>query len=145
EDHQFNGVCRAVGRDDLIGDPRYQTPQDRVARREELNAIMAAYCQTRTKHQAMTEIASLGIPCGAVQDTVEVMQDAHLKARGMLAEVQHPVAGTFTMPGCPVRLEDSPVRVSAAPLLGEHNQEIYGQLLGYTAAQVQQLKAQGIV
>jgi formyl-CoA transferase len=141
----WHAVLKVMGRDDLIGDPRYQTPQDRVARREELNAIMAAYCQTRTKHQAMTEIASLGIPCGAVQDTVEVMQDAHLKARGMLAEVQHPVAGTFTMPGCPVRLEDSPVRVSAAPLLGEHNQEIYGQLLGYTAAQVQQLKAQGIV
>jgi formyl-CoA transferase len=141
----WHAVLKVMGRDDLIGDPRYHTPQDRVARREELNAIMTAYCRTRTKHQAMTEIGSLGIPCGAVQDTMEVMHDPHLKERGMLAEVQHPVAGTFTMPGCPVRLEDSPVQVSAAPLLGEHNQEIYGQLLGYTAEQVQQLKAQGIL
>jgi formyl-CoA transferase len=63
----------------------------------------------------------------------------------MLAEVQHPVVGTFTMPGCPVRMEDSPVEVTAAPLLGEHNQEVLGALLGYTAEQVQQLKARGVV
>jgi formyl-CoA transferase len=93
----------------------------------------------------MTEIASLGIPCGAVQNTLEVMHDPHLKERGMLAEVEHPVVGTFIMPGCPIRLEDSPVEVTAAPLLGEHNQTIYGALLGYTAEHVQQLKARGII
>ena len=64
--------------------------------------FLTAYCQTRSKHQAMTEeITTPGIPCGAVQNTMEVMHDPHLKERGMLAEVQHPVAGTFTMPGCP--------------------------------------------
>jgi formyl-CoA transferase len=141
----WQALLKVLGREDLSGDPRYRTAQDRVARREELNAIMAAYCRTRTKHQAMHEIASLGIPCGAVQDTMEVMHDPHLQERGMLAEVHHPVAGTFTMPGCPVRLEDSPVEVTAAPLLGEHNLEVYGQLLGYTAEHVQQLKAQGIL
>ena len=55
------------------------------------------------------------------------------------------MVGSFTMPGCPVRLEDSPVEVTAAPLLGEHNQEVYGAWLGYTAEHVQQLKARGIV
>jgi formyl-CoA transferase len=141
----WHAFLKVMGREDLIGDARYGTPQDRVARREELNAILAAYCRTRTKHQAMRDIASLGIPCGAVQNTMEVMQDPHLKARGMLAEVQHPVAGTFTMPGCPVRLEDSPVEITAAPLLGQHNEEVYGALLGYTPEQVQQLKARGVV
>jgi formyl-CoA transferase len=141
----WNALLKVMGREDLIGDARYRTPQDRVARRQELNALLTAYCQTRSKHQAMTEIAALGIPCGAVQNTMEVMHDSHLKERGMLAEVQHPVVGTFTMPGCPVRMEDSPVEVTAAPLLGEHNQEVLGTLLGYTAEQVQQLKARGVV
>jgi formyl-CoA transferase len=141
----WNALLQVMGRDDLRDDPRFRTVQDRAAHREELNAVFEAYCQTRTKHQVMREVASLGIPCGAVQDTMEVMHDPHLLERGMLTEVQHPVAGSFVMPGCPVRLEDSPVHVQAAPLLGQHNVEVYGELLGYTAEQVQQLKAQGIV
>jgi len=59
--------------------------------------------------------------------------------------VDHPARGKFTMPGCPVRLEDSPVEVKAAPLLGQHNNEIYGQLLGMTAGDLEQLKQQGVV
>jgi formyl-CoA transferase len=141
----WNELLKVMEREDLIGDARYCTPADRAAQRDEVNAIFAAYCQTRTKHQVMTEVASLGIPCGAVQDTVEVMHDPHLRERGMLTEVQHPVLGSFTMPGCPVRLEDSPVQVTAAPLLGQHNEEVYAEVLGYTPEQVQQLKERGIV
>jgi formyl-CoA transferase len=63
----------------------------------------------------------------------------------MLAEVQHPVVGSFVMPGCPVRLEDSPVQVTAAPLLGQHNEEVYVEILGYTPEQVQQLRARGVL
>jgi formyl-CoA transferase len=141
----WNALLRVLGREDLLGDARYRTVQDRATRREELNAIFATYCQTRTKHQVMAEVASLGIPCGAVQDTMEVMHDPHLIERGMLAEVHHPVAGSFVMPGCPVRLEDSPVELQAAPVLGQHNQEVYSELLGYTAEQLQQLQERGIV
>ena len=140
----WNALLTVMGRDDLIGDARYRTPADRAAQRDEVNAIFAAYCLTRTKHQVMTDVASLGIPCGAVQDTLEVMHDPHLIERGMLTEVQHPVMGSFTMPGCPVRLEDSPVQVTAAPLLGQHNEEVYAEVLGYTPEQVQQLKERGI-
>jgi formyl-CoA transferase len=59
--------------------------------------------------------------------------------------VNHPVRGEFTMPGCPVRLEDSPAEVKAAPLLGQHNGEVYGELLGMTAGDLERLKADGIV
>jgi formyl-CoA transferase len=141
----WNALLQEMGREDLIGDERYRTPQERAKRTDEVNAIFAAYCLTRTKYEVMTAVASLGIPCGAVQDSQEVMNDPHLKQRGMLPEVTHPVAGTFTMPGCPVRLEDSPVEVKAAPLLGQHNKEVYEELLGYTAEKVQQLKQQGVL
>jgi formyl-CoA transferase len=134
-----------MGREDLLGDPRYRTPRDRGQRRDEVNAVIAAYCLTRTKHQVMAEVAPLGIPCGAVQDTMEVMHDPHLVSRGMIAPVEHPVAGAFAMPGCPIRLEQSPVQVQAAPLLGQHNTEVYSELLGYTPEQVQALKAQKII
>ena len=105
----------------------------------------AAYCRAHTKHDVLHAVGSLGIPCGAVQNTMEVMHDPHMIKRGMLTEVTHPKAGTFTMPGCPVRLEDSPVELQAAPLLGQHNDEVYSALLGYTAAELQELKGRGVV
>jgi formyl-CoA transferase len=141
----WDELLNVMGREDLIGDARYRTPADRAARREEVNAVFAAYCLTRPKHQVMREVAALGIPCGAVQDTEEVMHDPHLLERGMLTEVQHPVVGPFVMPGCPVRLEDSPVQVTAAPLLGQHNEEVYAEILGYTPEQVQQLRERGVL
>ncbi len=114
----WNEVLRAMGREDLIGDERYCTPRDREARLEEVNNLFSAYCSTHTKYDVLAAIGPLGIPCGAVQDTMEVMHDAHMRERGMLADVDHPVEGRFTMPGCPVRLEDSPVDVQATPLSG---------------------------
>jgi formyl-CoA transferase len=141
----WNALLTVMGREDLIGDARYRTPQDRAGRRQEVNAMFADYCRTHTKHAVLTAVGALGIPCGAVQDTMEVMHDPHLIERGMIAEVTHPVAGTFAMPGCPVRLEDSPVELQAAPLLGQHNEEVYSALLGYSAADVQQLKERGVV
>ena len=73
------------------------------------------------------------------------MNDPHLLQRDMLTSVDHPVAGTFTMPGCPIRLADSPVQVKAAPLLGEHNEEVYEALLGYSAEEVQRLRQNGLI
>ena len=141
----WNDLLRVMGREDLIGDERYRSPQARATRKAEVDAIFADYCQTRSKHEVMAAVGTLGIPCGAVQDTMEVMHDPHLMQRGMLTEVTHPLAGTFTMPGCPIRLEDSPVQVQAAPLLGQHTEEVLVELLGYTAEQVQQLKQQGVL
>jgi formyl-CoA transferase len=141
----WNDLLRVMGREELRGDSRYNTPEARAARRDEVNAIFAEYCQRHTKREVMTAVGPLGIPCGAVQDTMEVMHDPHLLERGMIAEVQHPVAGAFAMPGCPIRLEDSPVALQAAPTLGQHNEEIYGSLLGYSAEDLQRLRSAGVL
>ena len=141
----WNAIMKVIGRQDLVGDARYRTATDREKRTDELNALCAAYCLTRTKHQVMTELGAVGVPCGAVQDSEEVMNDPHLRERGMLAELDHPVIGTYTMIECPVRLDDSAVPLKAAPLLGQHNVEVYGEMLGYTPEQVRALKERGIL
>ena len=93
----------------------------------------------------MRIIAEADVPCGAVLDSVELLEDPHMRERGMIVTVDHPVRGKFTMPGCPVRLEDSPVEVTSAPLLGEHNRDVYKSLLGYDEGDLEELKRQGVI
>ena len=129
----------------MIDDPRYSDRKERAKNIEELLAIIGGWTAQRSKHEVMKLMGEAGVPCGAVLDSVELLNDPHMRERGMVVTVDHPARGKFTMPGCPVRLEDSPVEVKAAPLLGQHNNEIYGQLLGMTAGDLEQLKQQGVV
>jgi formyl-CoA transferase len=63
----------------------------------------------------------------------------------MIVTIDHPVRGKFTMPGCPVQLEDSPVEVTSAPLFGQHNREVYGGLLGFNDGDLEQLKRDSVI
>ena len=93
----------------------------------------------------MKIMGEAGVPCGAVLDSVELLNDPHLRERGMIVTIDHPVRGKFTMPGCPVKLEDSLVEVRSAPLLGQHNREVYGSILGFKDGDLERLKQQGII
>jgi formyl-CoA transferase len=75
----------------------------------------------------------------------ELLEDESLRARGMIAEVKHPQRGTYFTVGCPLVLSDSPVDYRRAPLLGEHNEELLKELMGYDAAQVESLRAEGVI
>ena len=90
----------------------------------------------------MKTLAGAGIPCGACLDTGEVLTDPHLHAREMIVEVEHPVRGRYITAGNPIKLSASPTKISAAPLLGQHRQEILEEL-GYTPAQIAALAADG--
>ena len=70
---------------------------------------------------------------------------AHLRQRGMIVDVEHPQAGTFTMPGCPLQLSDSPVEVRPAPLLGDATDDVLERLLSIDAATRADLRARGII
>jgi formyl-CoA transferase len=135
----------AIGRPEVLDDPRFQ---DRAARRENIEAltqIIEEWTTSRTKQEVMKIMGEAGVPCGAVLDSVELLNDPHLRERGMIVTIDHPVRGKFTMPGCPVKLEDSPVEVRSAPLLGQHNREVYSSILGFKDGDLEQLKQQGVI
>ena len=133
-------LMKVMGREELIDDPRYATPEARLERRHEVNEIVAEWTRQRDKQEVMELVGAAGVPAGAVLDTADLATDPHLRTRGMFVELEHPARGTFVMPGWPVKMSASHVPVEVAPLLGEHNEEVLGELLGYSAEQVAELR-----
>jgi formyl-CoA transferase len=93
----------------------------------------------------MERLGAAGVPIAAVFDTLELSEDPHLRRRGMFVTVQHPERGAFTMPGWPVRMSCSQVPVTPAPLLGQHNSEVYGGMLGLSEAEQGRLAQEGVI
>src|SRR5205814_10247495 len=99
----------------------------------------------RWKHEAVRLLGAAGVPCGAVQDTGEVLADPHLKAREMIVDVDYPSRGTYKTVGCPVKLSDSPVAVTRPPMLGEHTAGLLNELCGVSSDEANRLSEAGVV
>jgi formyl-CoA transferase len=129
-----------IGRPDLKGDERYSTPEMRYQNRESVDELLSAWTIKHDKREVMRMLGEAGVAAGAVFDTRELSDDPHLRRRGAFVTVQHPVRGDFTMPGFPVRMSASHVPVVSSPLLGEHTEAVYGELLGLSKDEVAKLR-----
>ncbi|MEZ5815588.1 MAG: CoA transferase [Hyphomicrobiaceae bacterium] len=138
-------LLRVMGREDLAGDPRYDTQAARAERPAEVDGIIADWTRRHTKEQAMTLIGAAGVPAGAVFDTLELMNDESLAERGIMQTIEHSTTGKVKMPAWPVRFDGQPVQVKPSPLLGEHVDDVLGSWLGLDADALAALRASGIV
>jgi formyl-CoA transferase len=143
-DH-WDRLLKIVGREELIGDARYLTPMDRLAREAEVDEIIAAWTRTRTKHDAMRAVGDAGIPAGAVLDTMELQNDKSFEDRGIMQVMRHPLHRDFKMPGWPVRVDGKPPALTSSPVLGEHTGSVLAEWLGLNAQAVEALRAEGAV
>jgi crotonobetainyl-CoA:carnitine CoA-transferase CaiB-like acyl-CoA transferase len=143
-DH-WDRLLKIVGREELIGDARYLTPMDRLAREGEVDEIIAAWTRTRTKHDAMRAVGDAGIPAGAVLDTMELQNDQSFEDRGIMQVMRHPLHRDFKMPGWPVRVNGKPPALTSSPVLGEHTGEVLAEWLGLNAQAIEALRADGAV
>jgi formyl-CoA transferase len=141
----WDRLLQAIGREDLIGDERFNSPQKRWTNHDEVDRLLTEFTQSRTKQEVMQTLGDAGVPAGAVYDTLEITQDPALQQREMIVTVEHPKRGKFTLPGWPVKMSESYVGVDRAPLLGEHNAEIYAEWLGLSEQDLENLKAQGTI
>jgi formyl-CoA transferase len=138
-------LTRIVGRPELGDDTRYHDRRDRVQFIDEIDAMIEAWTEKRGKHEVMEILAGAGVPCGAVLDSTEILADPHLRQRRFIVDLEHPRRGRYPMPGNPVRLSDSPTEIERSPLLGEHNAEVYGKLLGCGPDEIANLRRDGVI
>jgi formyl-CoA transferase len=142
---QWQRLLKVIGREDLLDDPRFATPQARADHVGEVDAIIQAWCRDKGKYEVMETLGRAGVPAGAVMDTMELSEDPSMREREIFVTVDHPVRGAFTMPGWPVKMSRSHVSVQAAPLLGADNEAVYGAWLGCTREQLADLKEEGVI
>jgi formyl-CoA transferase len=143
--HHWERLLHVIGRDDLLDDPRFATNQARSANQDALDEVLMPWIAQRTKQEVMQTLGNAGIPAGAVFDTSELLNDPFLRQNEMFGTIDHPVRGKVTIPGWPVRMSESKVPLKSAPLLGQDNEQIYGELLGCSPDEVKTLRAEEVI
>jgi crotonobetainyl-CoA:carnitine CoA-transferase CaiB-like acyl-CoA transferase len=137
-------LLKLIGREELIGDARYDKPAARLEREAEVNEIVAQWTRQHTKDEAMALLSGAGVPAGAVFDSMELTNEPTFYERGILQEMQHG-DWKMTMTTWPVRFDGAAAPVKPAPLLGEHTAEALRDWLGLDAGQVETLRRDGVV
>ena len=139
-------LCRALGREELAKDPRFDSEASRVSNRDALIPLLNSIFGTRPAAEWLARLDAAGVPAGRIKTVAEVCESEHLRARGMFVTLKHPKAGAGTAMGVPIRLWDTPGAAQApAPLLGQHTDEILTGLLRIPKATVDTLRAAGVV
>lgn len=141
----WENLMTAIGQAELLTDPRFIDQRSRNKHFDEISTLITSWTRQHSKFEVMRILGEVGVPCGAVLDSGDVLANEHLKARGMIQTIEHPTRGNFTMPGCAVQLSESPVEVRPSPLLGQHNAEILGNLLGLSNVDLANLKENGVL
>jgi crotonobetainyl-CoA:carnitine CoA-transferase CaiB-like acyl-CoA transferase len=146
-DRQWESLCRAMGRPELAKDPRFTTGADRAKNQGELIPMIEAWLQSFPSDEAALKVMDEHrIACAPVMTIVDTITHPYFKDREMVRQVPDPVFGELTIPGFPFKYSEFPELPDIrAPLLGEHNAEVLSKHLGYSEAQVNALRAKGIL
>ncbi|MBX6322305.1 MAG: formyl-CoA transferase [Rhodospirillaceae bacterium] len=139
----WDKICQVIGKEEWITDPDYATPDARLPRLKEIFATIEQWTVTKTKFEAMEILNRYDIPCGPILSMKEIAEEPSLRATGTVVEVDHPKRGKYLTVGNPIKLSDSPTEVKRSPLLGEHTEEILRDVLRFSDAEIQEIRASG--
>ncbi|HMG61092.1 MAG TPA: formyl-CoA transferase [Burkholderiales bacterium] len=140
----WEDICKVIGKEDWITDPRYATPKARLPRLMEIFGTVEEWTKTKNKFEAMDILNKYDIPCGPILSMKEIAEEPSLRKTGTVVEVDHPTRGKYLTVGNPIKMSDSPTDVTRSPLLGEHTDEVLSEL-GYTKDQVSVLRTDGAI
>jgi CoA:oxalate CoA-transferase len=138
--------CGIIGRPELADDPKFATTAARRANQAETAAIIQGWTGKHSKAEVVSTLADGGVPAAPVNDVAEMVADPQVQARQMFVEREHPIYGPVKITGTPLKLSETPGRIERlAPLPGEHNEEVFVGMLGYTKEDVERWRAEGAI
>jgi len=137
-------LAELIGRPEFADHPDWARPEARLPKLDKVFALIEDWTEQHTKWEVLDALNALTIPCGPVLGTKELIEDETLADLGAIVTVDHPERGAFKTVGSPLRLSDSPVDIVCSPMLGEHTDEIYGEL-GYSQEQLELLRGAGVI
>ena len=135
----WGAICKVIGKEEWITDPEYAKPVARLPKLKSIFATIEEWTKTKTKFEAMDILNEYDIPCGPILSMKEIAEEPSLRATGTVVEVDHPKRGKYLTVGNPIKMSDSATEVKRSPLLGEHTDEVLGEL-GYSASEVASLR-----
>ena len=142
----WHKMLAAMGREDLKDDPRFSTNKARVENLSQTDEVVQQWASSRTRDELVALSKQHGFPAAPVRNLIEVMNDPHMHARGMLEWFEDQDLGRVVLPGSPLMIHGADrVATVSSPKLGQHNQEIYGQWLGMSDASIEALKKEGTI
>jgi crotonobetainyl-CoA:carnitine CoA-transferase CaiB-like acyl-CoA transferase len=145
-DSLWRAFCPLLGLEELRDDPRYATNAARIENRHSLIARLQEVFLTRTYEEWEAILLPVGIPMGMINTFDRVVEHPQVEARGVLAECDHPIAGKIKMVSPFFRLSETPGGVrAAAPLLGQHTDEVLREILGLGEKKIEQLRGTGAI
>ena len=132
---------------ELKTDSRFITMELRLANQRELEKIIQSWVAQHTRDEAVKLILDAGVPAAPIMTISQVTQDEHYtQFRNMFPIVHHPVIGDMRVNGCHIKMSDTmPSVQTSAPALGQHNTEVYGELLGITDKELESLRQRGVI
>jgi formyl-CoA transferase len=140
----WEAICKVIGREEWLTDPRYATPKARLPHLSEIFGQIEEWTKTKTKFEAMDILNEHDIPCGPILSMKEIADEPSLRATGTVVEVDHPTRGKYLTVGNPIKMSDSASDVKRSPLLGEHTDEVLTEL-GYSADQIAALRTEKVI
>lgn len=145
ESHWQN-LLVAMGREDLKGNPNYETHAARVQRIDEVDSMVEGWTSSLNRAEIFAATKALKVPSAPVRDVYEVVNDRHMHERGMLEWVEHPRLGRVVMPNSPIRVHGAdPVPFEPVAELGTHNDAVYGEWLGLSADELDACRREGVI
>ena len=141
----FPALAKAIGREDWLEDPEWNTPEVRLPKLDTVFAEIEKWTMTKTKFEVMDTLNPLNVPCGPILSMKELAGEPSLRATGTVVEVDHPERGKYLTVGNPIKLSDSPAEVVRSPLLGEHTDEILKEVIGFGDEEIAAAKDAGAV
>jgi formyl-CoA transferase len=140
----WDAICKVIGREEWLTDPRYATPKGRLPHLKEIFDQIEEWTKTKDKFEAMDILNEHDIPCGPILSMKEIADEPSLRATGTVVEVDHPTRGKYLTVGNPIKMSDSPSDVKRSPLLGEHTDEVLAEL-GYGTEQIAALRTEKVI